>query len=132
MHGPTEGGDRHVVCAEAGGLAPGGLNFDAKVRRESTNLEDFFIAHIGGMDTYALGLKIAARILEDGVLPGMVKKRYASFDSDLGRKLEAGKSTLEEFEEHAKKTGEPKKISGQQELYENIFMEYVFNGRGKK
>lgn len=117
---------------EQGGLAPGGLNFDAKIRRESTNLEDFFIAHVGGMDTYALGLKIAARILEDGVLPGMVKKRYASFDSDLGRKLKARKTTLEEFEEHARKAGEPEKISGQQELYQNIFMQYVFDGRGKK
>jgi len=115
-----------------GGLGKGGLNFDAKVRRESTNLEDFFIAHIGGMDTYAHALKIAAAIVEDGVLEGMVKDRYSSFDSDMGRKLAAGNATLEEFEALASESGEPKKISGQQELYEQIFMDYVYNSRGQK
>ena len=119
-----------------GGLGSGGLNFDAKVRRESTNLEDFFIAHIGGMDAYAHALKISAAIIEDGVLDGMVKERYSSFDSELGRKLSpnggASNGTLEEFEAHARATGEPEKISGQQELYEQIFMDYCFNGRGQK
>eukprot|EP00937_MAST-01D_sp_MAST-1D-sp2_P003599 g3599.t1 len=115
-----------------GGLAPGGLNFDAKVRRESTDLEDFFIAHIGGMDTYAKGLRTAAAILEEGVLPGMVEKRYSSFDSPLGKKLAAGDASLEEFEAHARAIGEPAKTSGQQELYENLFMQYCFDNRGQK
>ena len=108
-----------------GGLGSGGLNFDAKVRRESSDLEDFFIAHIGGMDTYARGLRAAGRIIEDGVLDGMVKERYSSFDSELGKKLAAGNATLEEFEAYAKAQGEPNKISGKQELYENIFAEYI-------
>jgi len=119
-----------------GGLAPGGLNFDAKVRRESSNLEDFFIAHIGSMDAYAHGLKIAAAIIEDGVLDEMVRKRYETFDSELGRKLSStgggSNATLEEFDAYARAGGEPARISGQQELYENIFMEYCFNGRGQK
>jgi len=108
-----------------GGLHKGGLNFDAKNRRESSDLEDFFIAHIGGMDTYARGLKAAAAIIEDGVLDGMVEKRYSSFDSDLGKKLFDGKGTLEEFEAYAKAQGEPGQHSGKQELYENIFAEYI-------
>ena len=113
------------IVIEQDGLAPGGLNFDCKVRRESTDLEDFFIAHIGGMDTYARGLRAAGRIIEDGVLDGMVKERYSSFDSELGKKLAAGNATLEEFEAYAKAQGEPNKISGKQELYENIFAEYI-------
>jgi len=119
-----------------GGLAPGGLNFDAKVRRESTNLEDFFIAHIGGMDAYAQALKIAAAIIEDGVLDEMVRKRYTSFDSELGCRLSPvggpSQPRLEDFDAFARGAGEPERRSGQQELYENIFMEYCFNGRGQK
>jgi len=114
-----------LAVLKQGGLAPGGLNFDAKVRRESSDLQDFFIGHIGGMDAYARGLRAAAAIIEDGVLDGMVKERYASFDSDLGKRLEANSTTLEEFSDYAAKIGEPKKTSAQQELYENIFAEYV-------
>ena len=73
---------------DQGGLGAGGLNFDCKVRRESTEDVDLFIGHIGAMDTFARGLRIAAKIREDGVLPGMVKDRYSSFDSDFGKKLE--------------------------------------------
>merc|ERR1719473_1650803 len=90
------------IIVEQGGLAPGGLNFDCKVRRESSDLEDFFIAHIGGMDAFARGLRNAAKIVEDGVLPGMLEERYASFQSPLGQKLRDGSATLEEFEAHAK------------------------------
>jgi len=104
----------------------GGLNFDAKNRRESTDLEDFFIAHIGGMDAYARGLKAAAALIEDGVLDNMVTDRYSSFDSALGQKLRSGTASLEEFEAHARQIGEPKKQSGKQELYENIFAEYAY------
>jgi len=108
-----------------GGLGSGGLNFDAKVRRESSDLEDMFIAHIGGMDAYAKGLRAAAAIVEDGVLDGMIAQRYSTFDSPLGQKLEAGNGTFEEFQAYAKAQGEPNKISGKQELCENIFSEYV-------
>ena len=114
----------HTVLRQ-GGLAPGGLNFDAKVRRESTNLEDFFIAHIGGMDAYARGLRAAAKIIEDGVLEQMVQDRYSSFDCDLGRDLESGRGDLETFASRAHDIGEPEKRSAQQELYENIFAEYI-------
>merc|ERR1719450_1908402 len=70
-----------------GGLAPGGLNFDCKVRRESTDLEDIFISHIAAMDVYAQGLIAAEKILNEGVLPGMLAKRYSSFDGSLGAKI---------------------------------------------
>lgn len=70
---------------EQGGLAPGGLNFDAKVRRESSDVEDMFIAHVGAFDTFARGLRNAARLLEEGVLPNMVKERYSSFDHGFGK-----------------------------------------------
>merc|ERR1719473_1446381 len=76
------------IVMEQGGLAPGGLNFDAKVRRESTDLEDYFIGHIGGMDAFARGLRAATKIVEDGTLPGMLSARYAQWDSALGRKIE--------------------------------------------
>lgn len=108
-----------------GGLGSGGLNFDAKNRRESTDLEDFFIAHIGGMDAYAKGLRAAAAIIEDGVLDGMINKRYSSFDSPLGKKIEAGNANFEELEAYARANGEPGHFSGKQELCENIFSEYV-------
>jgi len=129
---PAKAATVMLTVLKQGGIAPGGLNFDAKVRRESTDLRDYFIAHIGGMDTYAMGLKIAARIIEDGLMAEMVKKRYASFDSELGRKLKERKTSLEDFEAHAKKEGEPVKTSGQQELYQNLFMQYCYDGRGKK
>ena len=96
-----------------------------QIRRESTNLDDFFHGHIGGMDCYARGLRIAAKMIEDGVIDGMIDERYSTFDSPLGQKLRNGQGTLEEFTAHAHAQGEPKCISGQQELYENIFMEYM-------
>jgi len=110
---------------DQGGLAPGGLNFDCKVRRESTDDADLFIGHIGAMDTFARGLRIAAKIREDGVMADMVKKRYSSFDDGIGKKVEEGTLTLEECEEYVKKHGEPEKRSGQQELYEMILNRYV-------
>jgi len=115
-----------LYVLKMGGLGKGGLNFDAKNRRESTDLEDFFIAHIGGMDAYAQGLKAAAKIIEDGTLCQMVEKRYASFNSPLGEKLRTGQASLEDFSAHAKAIGEPKKASGQQELYENLFAGYIY------
>jgi xylose isomerase len=113
------------IVIEQGGLAPGGLNFDCKVRRESTDLEDFFIAHIGGMDAFARGLRNAAKIVEDGVLPGMLEERYATFDSPLGQKVKAGETTLVELADYATTIGDAPIISGKQELYEIIHTEYI-------
>jgi len=103
-----------------GGLGNGGCNFDAKLRRNSTDPEDIFIAHISGMDAFARGLENAAAIIEDGRIPQMVKERYASFDSGEGKAFEEGKMSLEDIVAYAKKVGEPKKTSGKQELYETI------------
>ncbi len=103
-----------------GGLAPGGSNFDAKLRRNSTDPEDIFIAHISAMDVMAHGLLNAAEIVEKSPIPGMVKERYASFDSGLGKAFDEGKATLEDLVAYAKENGEPKQISGQQELYETL------------
>jgi xylose isomerase len=112
------------IVLEMGGIAPGGLNFDAKNRRESTDLEDFFIAHIGGMDGFARGLRVAATIAEEDVLGSMKRARYASFDSALGKKVAAGEATLTELAEYAEAQGEPEQISGKQELYEMIYSNY--------
>ena len=103
----------------------GGTNFDAKLRRSSTDLEDLFIAHISAMDAMAHALLNAAAILEESPMPKMVKERYASFDSGMGKKFEEGKATLEELYEYGKKNGEPKVASGKQELYETFLNLYA-------
>lgn len=103
-----------------GGLGNGGSNFDAKLRRNSTDPEDIFIAHISGMDAMARALENAAEILENSELPRMVKERYASFDSGKGKDFEEGKLSLEDLVAYAKEHGEPAQISGKQELYETI------------
>ena len=107
-----------------GGFGNGGTNFDAKTRRNSTDLEDIFIAHISGMDAMAKALLAAAEIIEKSPIPQMVKERYASFDAGLGKKFEEGKMTFEEAYEHGKAVGEPKQTSGKQELYEAIVAMY--------
>ncbi|KAK3420386.1 hypothetical protein EUGRSUZ_G01193 [Eucalyptus grandis] len=104
-----------------GGLAPGGINFDAKLRRESTDVEDLFIAHIGGMDTLARGLRNVAKLIEDGSLDELVRKRYESFDTEFGAQIEAGKVDFETLEKKAMEWGEPKVPSAKQELAEMIF-----------
>ncbi|XP_059461191.1 xylose isomerase [Corylus avellana] len=104
-----------------GGLAPGGFNFDAKLRRESTDVEDLFIAHISGMDTLARGLRNVAKLIEDGSLAELVRKRYQSFDTELGAQIEAGKVDFEMLEKIALERGEPKVPSAKQELAEMIF-----------
>ncbi|XP_038699700.1 xylose isomerase [Tripterygium wilfordii] len=104
-----------------GGLAPGGFNFDAKLRRESTDVEDLFIAHISGMDTLARGLRNAAKLIEDGSLGELVKKRYQSFDSEIGQQIEAGKADFDFLEKKAMEWGEPKVPSAKQELAEMFF-----------
>ena len=103
-----------------GGLGNGGTNFDAKMRRNSTDPEDVFIAHISGMDAMARALENAAAIIEDGTLCNMVKERYSSFDGGKGKEFEEGKLTLEDVYEYGKKVNEPKVTSGKQELYETI------------
>ncbi|KAM9513191.1 xylose isomerase-like isoform 1-T1 [Salvelinus alpinus] len=110
---------------EQGGLQPGGLNFDAKVRRESTDLEDLFIAHVGAMDAFARGLRNAVRIIEEGVITSMVKERYMSFSHGIGQKVEDGSTSLEELEDFVKQNGEPKVTSGKQEKYETVFNHYL-------
>jgi xylose isomerase len=115
-----------LVVLKMGGFTTGGLNFDAKTRRDSTDLEDLFIAHIGGMDSFARGLEIAHRILEEGVMPEMVKQRYASFDTGEGKKFEEGKLGLEELARLATAYGTEGSTSSKQELFENILNEYMF------
>ena len=107
-----------------GGLGTGGSNFDAKLRRNSTDPEDIFIAHISAMDAMARALVNAAAIVEESPVPAMLKERYASFDSGVGKAFEEGRLTLEELVAYAKEHGEPKQISGKQELYETIVALY--------
>jgi len=108
-----------------GGLQGGGTNFDAKTRRNSTDPSDLFIAHIAGMDAMAHALLAAADILENSPYEMMLTDRYASFDSGKGKEFEEGKLSLEDVYAYAKAKGEPKQISGKQELYEAIVNMYV-------
>ena len=108
-----------------GGFGNGGTNFDAKLRRSSTDPEDIFIAHISAMDAMAHALLNAAAVLEESPLPKMLKERYASFDSGLGKKFEEGKASLEDLYEYAKKNGEPVAASGKQELLETYLNLYA-------
>jgi xylose isomerase len=115
-----------LVILAQGGLAPGGVNFDAKVRRESFEPIDLFHAHIGGMDAFALGLKIAAKIRKDGVLRDFVKQRYATWDSGIGQQIEQGKANFEELEKYMLGKGDAdKNASGRQEMLENIINRYL-------
>ena len=108
-----------------GGFGTGGTNFDAKTRRNSTDLEDIFIAHISGMDACARALLNAIEILEKSPIPAMLKERYASFDGGIGKDFEEGKLTFEQVYEYGKQVGEPKQTSGKQELYETIVALYA-------
>ncbi|XP_033644634.1 xylose isomerase-like isoform X1 [Asterias rubens] len=110
---------------EQNGIAPGGLNFDAKVRRESTNLKDMFISHVGAMDCFARGLRCAAKLVAEGAMAKMVQNRYSSFNEGIGAKIAKGTATMEECENYVKKMGEPKQISGEQEKYECVLNHYV-------
>jgi xylose isomerase len=115
-----------LVVLGQGGLGSGGLNFDAKVRRESFEPIDLFHAHIGGMDAFAQGLKIAAAIRKDGVFTDFVKQRYATWDTGVGAEIEAGKHTLATLEQYMLKKGEvDKNASGRQEYLENVFNRYL-------
>jgi xylose isomerase len=114
-----------MVVLEAGGLGTGGLNFDAKVRRESTDLEDLFIAHIGGMDSFARGLLIADKILADKRYQDLRNGRYASFDSGDGKRFEDGELDLAALRDIAAASGEPAQISGKQEFVENLVNDHI-------
>ena len=111
-----------------GGFRDGGLNFDARVRRESISPEDLFTAHIGGMDTFARGLVIAHDILGKSALPDMRKRRYASFEAGPGRAFSNGELGLGDLRDYAMKNGEPEQISGQQERLENTINDYIARG----
>ena len=114
-----------LVVLEMGGFTTGGLNFDAKRRRESHEPIDLMHAHIGGMDAFARGLKIAHAIREDGRLAKFVDERYSSFDRDIGAKVEAGTASFQELEEFAMSNGEPTIASGRQEMLENLINEFI-------
>ncbi len=109
-----------------GGLTTGGVNFDAKVRRESYDPVDLFHAHIGGMDAFARGLKIAAAIRKDGRLDAFVKQRYSSYDSGIGKQIEKRRVSFKELSDYALKLGEVKtNQSGRQEFLENLINEFI-------
>jgi xylose isomerase len=114
-----------LVILEAGGFAGGGVNFDAKTRRNSTDLEDIFHAHIGGMDAFARALVIADNILQKSSYKKFRKDRYASFDSGKGNDFETGKLKLEDLRDFAIANGEPRLNSGRQEWLENIINQYI-------
>ena len=114
-----------LIFLKAGGLQGGGVNFDAKIRRNSTDLEDVFHAHIGGADTFARGLLIADKIIASSPYEKLRAKRYASFDSGKGKEFEDGKLSLQDLYEIAQDNGELPLRSGKQELFENIINQYI-------
>jgi xylose isomerase len=114
-----------LVILEAGGFGGGGINFDAKIRRNSTDTEDLFHAHIGGMDAFARALVIADRVLTDSAYSKFRKDRYSSFDNGKGKEFEEGKLSLTDLRDYAVKNGEPATISGRQEYLENILNWYL-------
>lgn len=114
-----------LVILTSGGIKGGGVNFDAKVRRNSTDADDLFLAHIGSMDAFARGMLIAQDILEKSDYLARRKARYESFDSGKGKSFEKGDLTLEDLRNHAIATGEPAKTSGKQELFENMLNRYI-------
>ena len=114
-----------LVLLQSGGLQGGGINFDAKIRRNSTDLDDIFHAHIGGADTFARAILTAEKILTQSEFPRLRKDRYNSFDSGNGKQFESGKLTLENLSEIAFNSKFPKQVSGKQELFENIINQFI-------
>jgi xylose isomerase len=121
----TELTEAMLVILEAGGFGGGGINFDAKRRRNSTDAADLFYAHIGGMDSFARALIIADNILQRSEYKKFRKERYASFDSNKGKEFEQGKLSLEDLRSYAIENGEPEIRSGRQEWLENIVNRYL-------
>jgi xylose isomerase len=116
---------RDEGSAAPGRLQPGGLNFDAKVRRESTDPQDLFLAHIGGMDAFARGLEVAHALLTASPLESWRSERYASFDAGEGKAFEQGQRTLLQLVATGSQAGEPQQRSGRQSLYENLLNQYL-------
>jgi xylose isomerase len=114
-----------LVILQAGGFTSGGINFDAKTRRNSTDLEDLFIAHIAAMDVFARALLIADRLLADSPYLAKRKERYATFDAGEGAAFEAGQLTVEELHRLAAAWGEPPQVSGKQEWFEQLINQYI-------
>ncbi|RMH17885.1 MAG: xylose isomerase, partial [Gammaproteobacteria bacterium] len=114
-----------LVILEAGGLQGGGVNFDAKTRRNSTDLEDIFLAHIGGMDVFARALLAADAVLQKSDYRKLRQARYASFDEGKGKDFEEGRLSLLDLAALAEEFGEPELRSGKQELFENILNQFV-------
>lgn len=115
-----------MIILKMGGFETGGVNFDAKVRRESFEPADLFYAHIGGMDAFARGLKIAAAIRKDGRLEEFVRERYGSWENGVGQEIESGKSSFESLEKYMLKKGNPAaNVSGRQEFLENLINEFI-------
>ena len=114
-----------LIVLESGGLKGGGINFDAKIRRNSTDPKDLFYAHIGGMDNFARALIVADNILQRSDYKKIREERYDSFNSIEGRSFEAGEFSLEALHDYAINRGEPKVISGRQEYMENIINHYI-------
>ncbi|NWF88588.1 MAG: xylose isomerase [Ignavibacteriaceae bacterium] len=114
-----------MIILKQNGLGSGGLNFDAKVRRSSTDTIDLIHAHIGGMDAFARGLLIAHKIIEDKVLSDFIEKRYSSFNSEIGKKIMSGKADLREVEKWVSQAEKPILESGRQEMLENIINSYI-------
>ena len=125
LHNLYDAIEMMLVLLPNGGLKSGGMNFDAKVRRNSTDLEDLFIAHISSMDTIARGLLIADRILRESNYAKMKADRYASYDSGNGAAFERGELDVAQLRDLAVSMGEPKQISGKQELFESIINQYI-------
>ena len=113
-----------LIVLRQGGIAPGGFNFDAKLRRESTDLRDMFAAHVGSIDAFARGLLIADRILTDGTLDAWRRERYASYDSGIGAQVERGAVGFGELERWVLQAGAPQPASGRQEQFENLIASY--------
>lgn len=127
---PTNIYDAVLVMYEVlknGGIAPGGLNFDAKVRRASFEPEDLFLAYIAGMDTFAKGLKIADKLLRDGVIEEFISVRYNSYNVGIGKDIVEGKVGFEELEKYALGNDKIVNRSGRQEMLEAILNEYIYN-----
>ena len=114
-----------LVFLEAGGLQGGGINFDAKIRRNSTDMEDVFLAHIGGADTFARALITADKIITSSTYEKLRKERYASFDDGKGAAFESGSLNLQDLYQIALENGEISPQSGKQELFENIINQYI-------
>ncbi len=116
-----------MLCIlEMGGFTTGGVNFDAKVRRESFEPIDLFHAHIGGMDAFARGLKVAHAIQQDGRLSAFVKERYKSWDGELGRRIDSGQCSFADLEAYILPKGDAAaNTSGRQEMLENLFNEFI-------